>query len=551
MKEDAPKWKAAIRSELQSLKKTNTYEIVDTPRGRKVIRSKWVLRKKFNTEGLLDRLKARIVIKGFEQVYGIDYFSTFASVVRYSTLRILLAKAAREDLEVDQMDVETAFLNPKLEEEIYMEIPEFFELLYPGIDFTRKCLKLLKSLYGLKQAPRAWFIEVSDYFRTEGFEPSNADPNLFIGRGVFILLFVDDMIIIGSRTEVNQAKEHIKKRWNCKDLGEARLFVGFQIERDRVARSLFIHHKLYATKLVERFKLDKSNPTVLPIPAGTVLKLRREYGLTDDPTDGLTDGLTDDLQPLIDTETHIYRQIVGSLIYLSNGTRLDLCYPVGQLARHMAQPLVLHLRLAKQTLRYLRGTSELGIYYGRKGELYEWTENRNGPKESLYTLFSDATWGTEGDRVSFQGWVTLRAGGAVSWISQRQKSTAQSSMEAEFIAANEAAKEVAWLEKVSSDLQESYEPPELYIDNAGAIDLIHDHKFYSKAKHIDIRFNYIRNDMVHRNRLKVAFISGENQPADLLTKQLPIDRFRQHLHTIGIRRGLHDEGQGYSCTTTR
>ena len=147
--------------------------------------------------------------------------------------------------------------------------------------------------------------------------------------------------------------------------------------------------------------------------------------------------------------------------------------------------------------------------------------------------------------------MTLRAGGAVSWISQRQKSTAQSSMEAEFIAANEAAKEVAWLEKVSSDLQESYEPPELYIDNAGAIDLIHDHKFHSKAKHIDIRFNYIRNDMVHRNRLKVAFISGENQPADLLTKQLPIDRFRQHLHTIGIRRGLHDEGQGYSCTTTR
>ena len=244
------------------------------------------------------------------------------------------------------MDVETAFLNPKLEEEIYMEIPEFFELLYPGIDFTGKCLKLLKSLYGLKQAPRAWFIEVNSFFRTEGFEPSNADPNLFIGRGVFILLYVDDMIIIGSRTDVDQAKNHIKKRWNCKDLGEAKLFVGFQIERDRAARSLFIHHKLYATKLVERFKLDKSNPTKLPIPAGTVLKLRKEYGLTDDSTDNATD----DLQPLTDTEAHIYRQIVGSLIYLSNGSRLDLCYPVGQLARHMAQPLVLYLRLTKQTL---------------------------------------------------------------------------------------------------------------------------------------------------------------------------------------------------------
>ena len=118
------------------------------------------------------------------------------------------------------------------------------------------------------------------------------------------------------------------------------------------------------------------------------------------------------------------------------------------------------------------------------------------------------------------------------------------------MAANEAAKEVAWLEKVSNDLKESYETPELYIDNASALDLIYNHKFHTKAKHIDIRFNYIRNDMVYRDRLKVAFISGEEQPADLLTKQLPIDRFRQHLRTIGIRRGLHDEGQGYSCTTT-
>jgi hypothetical protein len=94
------------------------------------------------------------VIKGFEQRYSIDYFETFASVLRYSTLRALLAKAAAKDLEVDQLDVDTAFLNPTLKEEIYIEIPQFFELLYPDIDFKGKCLRLLKSLYRLKQAPR-------------------------------------------------------------------------------------------------------------------------------------------------------------------------------------------------------------------------------------------------------------------------------------------------------------------------------------------------------------------------------------------------------------
>jgi hypothetical protein len=94
------------------------------------------------------------VIKGFKQRYNIDYFKTFASVLRYSTLRALLAKTAAEDLKVDQLNVNTAFLNVTLKKKIYIEIPQFFELLYPNIDFKKKCLRLLKSLYGLKQAPK-------------------------------------------------------------------------------------------------------------------------------------------------------------------------------------------------------------------------------------------------------------------------------------------------------------------------------------------------------------------------------------------------------------
>ena len=132
--------------------------------------------------------------------------------------------------------------------------------------------------------------------------------------------------------------------------------------------------------------------------------------------------------------------------------------------------------------------------------------------------------------------MAVRAGGAISWISQRQKSTALSSTEAEFISASEASKEAAWLEKLSFDLNESNDtPPTLYCDNQGAIDLIHDHKFHSKAKHIDIRCNFIRNDMIETGRLKVAHIPGKQQPADMLTKQLPIDQFKAMLRTLGVR----------------
>ena len=109
-------------------------------------------------------------------------------------------------------------------------------------------------------------------------------------------------------------------------------------------------------------------------------------------------------------------------------------------------------------------------------------------------------------------------------------------MEAEFIAINDASKEVAWLEKVTLNLSknDSKEPPILFIDNSTTIKLIYDHKFHTKAKYIDIRVNYIRNDIVEKGRLVIKHIPGENQPIDLLTKQLPVPRLQKLLVTMGI-----------------
>jgi hypothetical protein len=516
MKEDAPEWKKAMLNELESLRSTNTFSIVPIPQDRRVIRCRWVLRKKY-TDGILVRRKARVVIKGFEQELGLDYFETFASVARFSTLRALLAKAAVEDLEIDHLDVDTAFLNPTLEEEVYMEFPEYFELLYPNLKPDGICLRLLKSLYGLKQAPRSWFQEVCSYFLTIGFRPAEADPNLFIRNGVYgmvyILLYVDDMLTIGRRGDIDVVKAEIAGKWKSKDLGSVTTFVGFQIRRDRSARTIYIHQEAYAIKLLDRFKLSNSNPTLLPIPANTVLKLSADM-----PSTG-------EYEPLYPAEVTTYRQAIGSLIYLTNCTRLDLCYAVGQLARHMQDPRICHLRLVKQVLRYLNGTQKLGIRY----------QPVVLSKESQYTLYSDSTWGSESDRVSFQGWVVTRSGGAISWVSQRQKSTAQSSMEAEFMAASEASREAAWLEKLNRDLDDTVSiPPTLYSDNRSAVDLIHDPKYHARAKHIDIRYAFIRNDMVAKERLYVEHIPGVNQPADILTKQLPVDATSRHLKTLGM-----------------
>ena len=250
-----------------------------------------------------------------------------------------------------------------------------------------------------------------------------------------------------------------------------------------------------------------------PIPAGTIL-------------------CSEDTNSLDNEESNLYRRVVGSTIYLANNTRPDISYAVAQLARFMLKPSPIHLQHAKQLLRYLNRTRTLGISYSSR------------LKEGLHTykLYSDATWATEDDRVSFQGWAVLRYGGIVSWSAQRQKSTALSSMEAEIIAASEGAKEAAWFEKLLDDLNERQADgseayiPTLYCDNQGAIDLMHDPKFHARAKHIYLRNMYIRNDMVSQKRLHVRYIPGIDQPADMLTKQLPKDTFSRHMKTFGVEK---------------
>ena len=273
MRDNPLEWQAGLRSKLNSLIDAGTFKILKgpPPPGINPRSCKIVLKDKLHTDGTVARKKGRIVVRGFEQQWGIDYNKTFVSVVRYNTLRALLAKAAIEDLEIDHLDVDTVFLNANCEEEIYMEVPDYFEMVMPGITRQTHYLQLLKSLYGLKQAPRAWFELVKSEFHKLGLKASDADPNLFIGTGVFILLFVDDMLLIGARPELDAIEVKINNLWKCK-VEPATVFVGFQIVRDRSKRTLRIHQEAYTTRLLKKLGISNCNLRALPIAAGTVLK---------------------------------------------------------------------------------------------------------------------------------------------------------------------------------------------------------------------------------------------------------------------------------------
>ncbi|KAI1003332.1 hypothetical protein K3495_g4874 [Podosphaera aphanis] len=205
------------------------------------------------------------------------------------------------------------------------------------------------------------------------------------------------------------------------------------------------------------------------------------------------------LTPLI-SRTVLKDNEENELLDDDNSALPDISYAVGQLARFMSKPKHPFLGHAKHLLRYLQRTSRHRISYSA----FKNNFSKEKTKINVFDIFADATWGTEDDRKSFHGYVVLDNAGSISWVSQRQKSTALSSMEAEIIAVNEGAKEAAWMEKLWKDLHQENFTPTLW------------------------------NDMIAKNRLKVDRIAGTDNPADILTKQLPHESLVRQMDKMGV-----------------
>ena len=152
--------------EIRALEKNGTWEVMTLPRGKKPVGCKWVFTVKYKADGTVKWYKVRLVAKGFTQAYDIDYTETFAPVAKLNTIQVLLSLAGNLDWPLHQFDINNAFLNGELEEEVFMILP-------PGFckeeEKTRVC-KLKKSLYGLKQSPRAWFDRFAEVIKNQGYQ---------------------------------------------------------------------------------------------------------------------------------------------------------------------------------------------------------------------------------------------------------------------------------------------------------------------------------------------------------------------------------------------
>jgi len=387
-------WQDAIEEEKRSILQNNTWELVEKSEacGQRIIDSRWVL--KYKEDG---RPKARLVAKGCQQSnYSLQNQDTFSPVVDTSNLRVLLALAARNQLNIKTFDVKTAFLNGNLKERVFMKIPEGFTQHQ-----TKVCL-LKKSLYGLKQAPLRWFKRLTEFLKSQGLIQLKSDRCIFknVQNTLYLAIHVDDGLILSHDAHLSEYLLNLlKQEFEIVVNHQPRSYLGFQLHFED---GLFISQSNYATNVLQRYGMEdcRSAPTPLePIP-------RKE----EDDTE---------------TEPFPYREALGSLQHLSCKTRPDITFAVNYASRYLEKPSQQHIVNVKRILRYLKGTIQFGIHYETTGH------------EQL-ECYSDADYAGSGPSCrmkSTSGLLILLSGGPVTWGSSLQEITASSTCEAEYVAA--------------------------------------------------------------------------------------------------------------------
>ena len=503
-------WKLAADAEMAAHVKNSTWTLVPLPPGRVCIPSGWAFTLKTDRLGLPCRRKARFFAKGYRQVQGVDYQESFAPVVRYDSLRVILALTAARDLELIQLDVTTAFLNGVIDELVFIAQPEGY--VVPGRE--REVCRLNKGIYGICQASRIWNKTLHDALIEYGFTQSAADPCVYVlNRSdlfLIIAVWVDDGLVAGSSVAaIDHVVAYLNRKFEIKAI-LAELFVGMVITRVRAARKIYVAIPQFIDKILAKFNLAAAHPVSLPVLKGTP-RLSREASPSSPAA-------------VAAMSSFPFREAVGCLMYAALTVRIDIAFMAGQLAQFCQNPGMDHWTAATRVLRYLKATRNHGLCFGGKDAI-----------DNVLVGYSDADYaGDPTTRRSTSGYVFILNGAAVTWSSRKQPIVALSTMESEYIAASDSTREAVWLRRLLDDLGEQQrEPTLLRCDNESAIGLAYNPLAHKGSKHIEVRYHYIREQVTCGN-VEVVHVRTQNQFADVLTKAVDGETYLNCLAGFGL-----------------
>ncbi|KAK3256629.1 hypothetical protein CYMTET_34246 [Cymbomonas tetramitiformis] len=509
---DANEWMEAIQTELEALitvkQALEMMDKEDVPPGVRLLDMALVLKVKLDKHRQLQKRKARVCVRGNKQEYGVDYFDTFAPCTQLSSVRLVIILALNLSLQVYHMDVETAFLNSTLEEDLYVQLPRGLE--YQG----RTCAKLLKAVYGLKQAGKEWF-ETSDAFimaYDERMRRSDVEPCLYFIRDsditVIILAYVDDYIVAtDSRTWYDSFVAAFNSKYACKDLGVLDLVMGIGVRWGPGVA--YLSQSGYISQMIDTYGLKDAKPASLPMSPGCSLA----------PSDGK------------DT-TIPFRGLLGQLQWIARCSRPDIMAAVSALSRFCASYGPEHFVALKQVVRYLKGTVGYELVLRATSSVPRGLGLACGALPMC--IYTDADYaGCKTTRKSTSGIAVYLCGSLLIFSSIMQRCVSLSTTEAEIIAMSEGAREIKYIMNVLNDLVDIRNPVPMYCDNQGAIHLASDYVNNNRSKHIEVRNMYIR-ELVKSDTAEALYVCSADNTADIFTKPLPLPAFLKHRESLGI-----------------
>jgi hypothetical protein len=420
--------------------------------------------------------------------------------------------AATFGLPLRQIDVEGAYLNGTLDVDLYLALP-------PGLtckDPTANCLKLHKSIYGLKQSGRAWWFELSAALEELGFTRCSADWGLYVLKNdqgqpiAFLLAYVDDLIIATRTTEeADSLVSAISKYWKITDLGQATQVLGIHLQYDIDLCQIRLSQTAYIESVCRRFDIsDIKTGKHAPLPTTDL-----PFSAATEPDMALTSR---------------YQELVGRILWVAVQTRPDLAFAAGFLGRFTHAPTQAHFNLGLRVLAHMFHTRHLSLRLGGPS---------NKEPDTPFTAYVDSDWAADQEtRRSTSGYAIFAFGGLISWTSRRQRTVAASTMEAEYVAAAEAVREIQWLRKLYQELAcvPQLPPTRLFIDNQSAIRLARNPIIHGQAKHIEVKHHIVRERLADKT-IELEHVRTDNQLADILTKPLSGPRHTAQVRALHLR----------------
>eukprot|EP01035_Chromulina_nebulosa_P025306 gene25306-33026_t len=487
----------AMQSKIKSLINMNVFDSVDSniesiPKNL-IGSSKLVFTKKFHPDGSFDKYKCRMVFRGDR---WIDHYKnkTYAGTIMSESVRLFLNIAAYEDLELYTMNIRTAFLYASVpfNQTIYMRRPAgLTDQDMPSL------VKLHKCIYGLPMAPAKFQEHLDQVLRTLHFVPSISDPRLYINTDIngshnYILIHVDDLLLSGKCTHIlDSIVSSLQQHFQLSVSTSIDYYLGMLVQRDRSTRTIKISQPGYIEEMIDTYNISCSS-----YPSTPMIESPRKP--------------SSDTNPLLNSHLiELFQSKVGTLLYLANQTRPDILFAVNMMSRQTKQPTKHDMLAVDRILQYVAGTPTLGLTFHSNDGI-------------VLTATVDASYGSHSDRKSHTG-LTLhigKASGSFLSRSKKQTITADSSTVAEFVATHMAAKEIMWARSLLSELgYPQHGPTTLFEDNKSTIYMIQNDSHTQRTKHIDIRYNLIR-EQVQKKVISMEHLSTKEMISDMLTKAL-------------------------------